>query len=68
LKGLQYVPRVIVTDKLRSFGVAQRSLLPNVEHHAFSVPTLPGDLASWASRCSALLLRPHNPDAINQYH
>ena len=32
LKDLQYVPRVIVTDKLRSYGVAQRSLLPNVEH------------------------------------
>jgi putative transposase len=32
LKGLQYVPRVIVTDKLRSHGVAQRQLLPGVEH------------------------------------
>ena len=32
LKGLQYVPRVIVTDKLRSYGVAQRELLPKVEH------------------------------------
>jgi putative transposase len=32
LKGLQYVPRVIVTDKLRSYGVAQRDLLPQVEH------------------------------------
>ena len=32
LKGLQYVPRVIVTDKLRSYGVAQRELLPDVEH------------------------------------
>jgi putative transposase len=32
LKGLQYVPRVIVTDKLRSYGVAQRQLLPSVEH------------------------------------
>jgi putative transposase len=32
LKGLQYVPRVIVTDKLRSYGVAQHHLLPNVEH------------------------------------
>jgi putative transposase len=29
---LQYVPRVIVTDKLRSYGVAQRELLPGVEH------------------------------------
>src|SRR3979411_120789 len=32
LKGLQYVPRVIVTDKLRSYGVAQRQLLPGVGH------------------------------------
>jgi putative transposase len=32
LKELQYVPRVIVTDKLRSYGVAQRHLLPSVEH------------------------------------
>ena len=32
LKGLQYVPRVIVTDKLRSYGVAQRQLLPGTEH------------------------------------
>jgi hypothetical protein len=28
LKGLHYEPRVIVTDKLRSYGVAQRQLLP----------------------------------------
>ena len=28
MKGLHYVPRVIVTDKLRSYGVAQRQLLP----------------------------------------
>ena len=32
LKGLQYVPRVIVTDKLRSYGVAKREILPGVEH------------------------------------
>src|SRR5882762_413764 len=32
LKNFQYVPRVIVTDKLRSYGMAQRQLLPNVEH------------------------------------
>jgi putative transposase len=32
LKGLQYVPRVIVTDKLRSHGVAHRQLLPKAEH------------------------------------
>ena len=32
LKGLQYEPRVIITDKLRSYGVAQRQMLPHVEH------------------------------------
>src|SRR6266700_2170079 len=32
LKGLQYVPRVIATDKLHSYGVAHRQLLPRVEH------------------------------------
>jgi putative transposase len=32
LRGLQYVPRVIVTDKLRSYGAAKREILPGVEH------------------------------------
>ena len=32
LKGLQYKPRVIVTDKLKSYGVAHREVLPKVEH------------------------------------
>jgi len=32
LRGLQYVPRVIVTDKLRSYGAAKRDILPSVEH------------------------------------
>jgi putative transposase len=31
LKGLDYVPRVIVTDKLSSYRVAKRHLLPAVE-------------------------------------
>ena len=32
LKGLQYVPRVAITDKLRSYGAAKREILPGVEH------------------------------------
>jgi putative transposase len=32
LKGLQYLPRVLVADKLGSYGVAQRELLTGVEH------------------------------------
>jgi putative transposase len=32
LKGQQYVPRVLITDKLGSYGVAKQELLPDVEH------------------------------------
>ena len=32
LRGLRYVPRVIVTDKLKSYGAAKRDILPHVEH------------------------------------
>lgn len=32
LKGLTYVPRVIVTDKLKSYEAAKREILPGVEH------------------------------------
>lgn len=32
LKGLKYVPRVIVTDKLASYGAAKREILVSVEH------------------------------------
>ena len=32
LKGLQYVPRVIVTDGLSSYQVAHREIVPSVAH------------------------------------
>jgi putative transposase len=32
LTGLEYVPRVLITDKLGSYGVAHRRLTPGVEH------------------------------------
>jgi putative transposase len=32
LKGLKYEPRVIITDKLRSYRAAIREVLPHVEH------------------------------------
>ena len=31
-KGCQYVPRVIITDKLASYGAAKREILMSVEH------------------------------------
>jgi putative transposase len=32
LKGLAYVPRVMVTDKLKSYAAAKQEMLPSVEH------------------------------------
>src|SRR5690348_12398454 len=32
LKGLEYVPRVIITGKLKSYAAAKREILPGVEH------------------------------------
>jgi putative transposase len=32
MKGLTYVPCVIVTDKLKSYGAAMREILPGVKH------------------------------------
>src|SRR5882724_3900982 len=32
LKGLTYVPRVLITDKLGSYEAAKREILPGVEH------------------------------------
>jgi len=32
LTGSSYVPRVIVTDKMKSYGAAKREILPGVEH------------------------------------
>ena len=32
LKGLRYVPRVLVTDKLASYGAARRVVMPSVAH------------------------------------
>lgn len=32
LKGLEYVPRVLITDKLKSYAAAKREILPGMEH------------------------------------
>ena len=34
LAGLKYKPRRLVTDGLKSYGVAQRELLPDVQHRS----------------------------------
>ena len=37
LKGLQYVPRVVITDKLKSYAAAKREVMPS----AFCLPMAP---------------------------
>lgn len=32
LKGLRYIPRVVITDKLKSYSAAKAEVLPSVEH------------------------------------
>jgi putative transposase len=32
VKGMRYVPNLIITDKLRSYGAAKAEVLPGVEH------------------------------------
>ncbi len=32
LKGMRYSPRMVVTDKLRSYGAAKKEIIPDVEH------------------------------------
>lgn len=32
LTGLQYAPRVIITDKLKSYEAAKKEIIPNIEH------------------------------------
>ncbi|MBL0941319.1 MAG: IS6 family transposase [Alphaproteobacteria bacterium] len=34
LKGLQYIPRVMITDKLRSYKAARKKLLKTTEHRS----------------------------------
>lgn len=38
LKGCHYVPRVLLTDKLGSYGAAKREILPSVEHRQHRRP------------------------------
>ena len=38
LKGLQYIPRVLITDKLASYGAAHHEMLPRVEHRLSWLP------------------------------
>jgi putative transposase len=48
LKGLEYVPRVLLTDKLASYGVARRRLMPRVEHRRSKYLNNRAENSPWA--------------------
>jgi len=62
LKGLTDVPRVIITDKLKSYGAAKREILPGVEHRQSRYlnnrcERLSGNLVDLSQRYQAAFLR-----------
>jgi transposase-like protein len=47
LKRLRYVPRAIVTDKLKSYSAAKAEVMPSVAHHPTEISEQPrGEFAS----------------------
>ena len=50
LKGLRYVPRVIVTDQLASYQVAARALLPSVTHRRWKYLNNRGENSDQSTR------------------
>jgi putative transposase len=59
LKGLTYVPRVLITDKLKSYGAAKRDMLPGVEHrqHRYLNNRAENSHQPIAGSCAAVPLR-----------
>ena len=64
LKGLLYVPRVVITDKLKSYGVAQRELLPDVEHRQSRYLNIAEAIFRAASDPGCPMILPAGADAI----
>ena len=57
LKGLRYVPRMLVTDKLASYQVAHRELLPSVTHRRSKYLTQPGQELHQPTRIRARVMK-----------
>jgi ABC-type antimicrobial peptide transport system ATPase subunit len=50
LQGLRYKPRRIITDGLRSYGVAQRAILPDVRHRLAGISRMSSTRLFWRGR------------------
>ncbi len=51
LKRLRYVPRVLITDKLRSYGAAKGEVLSSVEHHQQKYQNNPAENSHQPTDC-----------------
>jgi putative transposase len=56
LKGLAYVPRVLVTDKLGSYRAARRTVLGSVEHRQSKYLNNRAESSPWCQPVEAMLL------------
>src|SRR5690348_4586795 len=50
LRGLQYKPRRLVTDGLRSYGAAQRAIMPDVRHRTSRYLNNRAENSHWPTR------------------
>ena len=57
LKGLRYVPSVIITDKLRSYNAAKAEVLPSVEHQQQKYRNNRGENSHQPTRLQERLMR-----------
>ena len=53
LTGRRYVPRVLVTDKLASYGPAHRVVMPSVEHRQSKYLNTPSSSISSSPRANS---------------
>ncbi len=63
LKGLAYVPRVVITDTLASYGAAMRAVLPSVEHRRHRGPNNRAENAHQSTRERERRMRRFRPPA-----
>lgn len=66
LTGLRYVPRVLVTDKLGSYQVADREMMPSVEHRRSRYLNNRAELSHQPTRQRERAMRRFKPPAHAQ--
>jgi putative transposase len=57
LKRLRYAPRVMITDRLRSYGAAKAEMLPGVEHCQQKYQNNPAENSHQPTRVRERLMR-----------